>query len=493
MGINTKILKQLISEWQGSRSLYNMKAGERYYNAKHDILKKKLNEYTIFDLQTNMQVKKINENKSNEKIAHPFHQKHVNQKVRYCCSKPITIRYNPLKEDKEKEKEIVDKIWNCLGYRFEKNLKNDAKNASNKGRTWIHPEYENGKLVFKRYDAKELIPIYDTECESELKGMIHIYPIQDLSNTEPKTKLYVEYWDSKEVVYYEEQETSDGSVFVEDVTKPRSGCHFTTTVYDATLNNILRVEKHSWDKVPFIEVENNEERTTDLEPIKNLIDAYDLIDSNFVNTVEDLKEIIWLVNGYGAEDLLSYIEAIKVNGVARTNDANGKIEAKTIEIPYEARKTLLEMLRSLIYEFGNAVDTNNKELIGKAPSGVSLEFLYSDLDQKADDLISGLKVAIYEMIEYVLKDLEFQGQLSNIDAFDFSIEFNKTKIFNEIEKVNTINNDTTMSLKSKLEKHPWIDDVQAELEQLKKEKAEAIKQQKEIFGTNGYNSELGDE
>ena len=482
--INTKILKELITEFQTSVTLKNMRNGQSYYEAKHDILKKKLNEYTIYDQVNKQQVKKINENKSNEKVPHPFHQKQVNQKVSYCCSKPITLKYN-----KKTDKNITDVVWNVLGFKFEKLLKNRAKEASNKGRAWIHPNYKDGKLVFEKYRAEECIPIFDTETQSYLVGFIHFYTIQDLSGDEVKEKIYVEYWDEKEVTYYEEYETEKGTVFIEDVTRPALGCHWTTTIYDATLNNVLRVERHSWGRVPFIAIENNEECTTDLENIKPLIDAYDLINSNFVNTVEDLKEIIWLVNGYGAEDLLAYIEAIKVNGVARTNDTTGKIDAKTIPIPYEARKTLLDMLRSLIYEFGRAVDTANRDLIGQAPSGVSLEFLYSDLDQKADDLIVGLKTAIYEILWYVLEDLKQQGKMDRaINEFDFSIEFNKTRIFNEIEKVNALSNDNVMSIKSKLEKHPWVDDVDIEYERIQEEKMENLKQQQEYLNLGNFNT-----
>ncbi len=225
---------------------------------------------------------------------------------------------------------------------------------------------------------------------------------------------------------------------------------------------------------------------TDLEPIKPLIDAYDLIDSGFVNTIEDLKEIIWLINGYGAEDLLALIENLKVNGVARTNDTAGKIDAKLLPIPYEARQALLKGLKELIYEFGRAVDTSNKDLIGQAPSGVSLEFLYTDLDMKADDSIGGLTSAIYEILWYVLQDLKMQGKIpKEINEFDFKIEFNKSRIFNETEKVNTLNNDNILSTKTKLEKHPYCDDVDIELQRIKDEKKENMKMQSKIFNASG--------
>ena len=172
--------------------------------------------------------------------------------------------------------------------------------------------------------------------------------------------------------------------------------------------------------------------------------------------------------------------------MARTNDTAGKIDAKLLDIPYEARQTLLKGLKELIYEFGRAVDTSNKDLIGQAPSGVSLEFLYTDLDMKADDTIAGLIPAIYEILWYVLQDLKMNNRIpKDINEFDFKIEFNKSRIFNETEKVNTLNSDTILSTRSKLEKHPYCDDVDIELQRIKEEKEENMKMQSQIFNNSG--------
>ena len=489
-----RIIKELITEFNMSEIKKKMLEGERYFRGKNDILKKDLKTYTVFDQITKNKIKITNENKSDEHLPHGFYWKQVNQKKAYICGKPITITYNaPNTNDnenedtiKEAERKITNMVWNTLGPKFEKLIKNRVKEASNKGRAWLHPNYRNGKLVFEKYPSEECIPIYDTETQTYLIGFIHFYTIQDLSGAEPQNRIYVEYWDEKEVNYYIETKINDTTVYLEDVTRPRPLCHWYREVYDNALNNLKRIEKHSWGKVPFIEIENNEEKMTDLEPIKPLIDAYDLINSNYVNTVEDLKEIIWLINGYGAEDLLALIENLKVNGVARTNDTAGKIDARLLDIPYEARQALLKGLKELIYEFGRAVDTSNKDLIGQAPSGVSLEFLYTDLDMKADDTISGLTPAIYEILWYVLEDLKMKGKIpQEINEFDFKIEFNKSRIFNETEKINTLSNDSTLSLRSKLEKHPYCDDVDEELKRIKEEKQEDMKLQSQIFNSSG--------
>ena len=489
-----RIIKELITEFNMSEIKKKMLEGERYFRGKNDILKKDLKTYTVFDQKTKKKLKITNENKSDEHLPHGFYWKQVNQKKAYICGKPITITYNAPNtndnENKDKiknaERKITNMVWDTLGPNFEKLIKNRVKEASNKGRAWLHPNYKDGKLVFEKYPSEECIPIYDTETQTYLIGFIHFYTIQDLSGTEPQNRIYVEYWDDKEVKYYIETKVNDTTVYLEDVTRPRPMCHWFREVYDNALNNLKRVERHSWGKVPFVEIENNEEKMTDLEPIKPLIDAYDLINSNYVNTVEDLKEIIWLINGYGAEDLLALIENLKVNGVARTNDTAGKIDAKLLDIPYEARQALLKGLKELIYEFGRAVDTSNKDLIGQAPSGVSLEFLYTDLDMKADDTIAGLTPAIHEILWYVLQDLKMQGKIPlEVNEFDFKIEFNKSRIFNETEKINTLSNDTTLSLRSKLEKHPYCDDVDEELKRIKEEKQESMKLQSQIFNSSG--------
>ena len=202
-----------------------------------------------------------------------------------------------------------------------------------------------------------------------------------------------------------------------------------------------------------------------------------------------------MISGYGAEDLLALIENLRVNGIARTNDTAGKIDAKLLDIPYEAREAILKRLKELIYEFGRAVDTTNKDLIGQAPSGVSLEFLYSDLDMKADETIVSLKSAIYEMLWYVLQDLKRKGMVNEeINEFDFKINFNKNRIFNEVEKVQALSNDQVLSTKTKLELNPWVDDPDVEMQRLKEEKEENLKQQQAIFANaGGFNNNEDEE
>ena len=162
MAIESRIIKELITQFNMSEVKRKMLEGERYFRDKNDILKKDLKSYTVFDQKTDNKKKITNENKSDEHIPHGFYWKQVNQKKTYVCGKPITITYNaPIKEEKEKdtknaEKKITNMVWNVLGVNFEKLIKNRLKEASNKGRAWLHPNYRNGKLVFEKYPQKNV-------------------------------------------------------------------------------------------------------------------------------------------------------------------------------------------------------------------------------------------------------------------------------------------------------------------------------------------------
>lgn len=69
--------------------------------------------------------------------------------------------------------------------------------------------------------------------------------------------------------------------------------------------------------------------------------------------------------------------------------------------------------------------------------------------------------------------------------FDFKFTFNKSRIFNTAEQIQTLNNDDTISTRTKLENHPYIDDVEQELQRLKDEKEEDMKMQSQIFNNSG--------
>ena len=56
-------------------------------------------------------------------------------------------------------------------------------------------------------------------------------------------------------------------------------------------------DRHGWGRVPFIPLRNNEKELTDLQLVKGLIDAYDLVSSEGTNNLLDLVDLYWVIQG----------------------------------------------------------------------------------------------------------------------------------------------------------------------------------------------------
>lgn len=72
----------------------------------------------------------------------------------------------------------------------------------------------------------------------------------------------------------------------------------------------LRVP-NCWGRVPFLLLKNNRNSTTDLEHIKGLIDAYDLISSKGTNNFLDLVELYWVIYGYGGDEASTIMKSYR--------------------------------------------------------------------------------------------------------------------------------------------------------------------------------------
>jgi uncharacterized Fe-S cluster protein YjdI len=66
--------------------------------------------------------------------------------------------------------------------------------------------------------------------------------------------------------------------------------------------------------------------------------------------------------------------------------------------------------------------------------------------------------------------------MGDFEGEDVDIIFNRDILISESEVIDNINKSQDLSLETRLAQHPWIEDVEAELERIKKEKDEAVEQ-----------------
>lgn len=467
--IESKDLKTLIENDNYSPQKRKMLEGERYYIGEHDILRKDFTCSKIAEPDEKGQEEITefkNPNRSNHHNINAFHGVLVNQKVSYLAGKEPTISVKDAENNPElKAYESI--LADFADDTFNEVMQDLVTGASNKGCEYLHIYYdEKGNLHYCVVSATQCIPIYSEDDPEKLDQLIRYYSKKEIENGEYCLKNKVEHWTKNSVTYYEEKEGK----FISTMSCP----HWFTAFY---MNGVLtKQEPHTWGRVPFILLKNNAKMTTDLEYIKGLIDAYDLVSSEGTNNLLDYIDLYWVIKGHCGESAKAIADKLRINRAVNVEGLDaGSVEAKQVELPITGRLEFLKMLRRDIFHFGMGVDTDSDKF-GNAPSGVSLKFQYTLLDLKAQAMAAKLRKVIKELLWFFTEDYNRKNHTS-YDSSLIQVTLNKTMITNDMELVTMIQNSKgIVSDKTLLGMHPFVSDVNAELEELEtqeqKEQAE---------------------
>lgn len=484
---NSEILRELIQEDIRSDQKRKMEEGERYYQGKHDILSRDFTVAQISETATEWEEdgKEVerefirpfrNPNRSNHHTVNAFHQILIDQKVSYLVGREPTISVSGQEEYNTLLAKWADENFNII-------LQDLIVGAGNHGFEAIHFTYlPTGELTYCIIPGTEIIPVYDTVHEKELVELIRYYSVKVSMDGETKLQKRVEWWTKTDVTYYVED--AEDSFSLDFSVNPNPSPHIWVF---SSLHGQKKVP-HSWGRVPFVLLKNNRHATTDLESIKGLIDAYDLISSEGVNNLLDLVQLYWVIAGYGGETAGAIAKKLQINKAVNVSDSSGKIEAKQIEIPMESRLAYLKMLRRDIFHFGMGVDVDS-ETFGTAPSGVSLKFRYELLNLKAGKMEARLKKAIKDFFWFFTDDYNRHNK-TNFDSNEIQVVLNKNVILNDMETVDMIlKSSGIVSNQTLLGHHPFVEDVNEELREVERQE----KKKEAYFDSYRLTKKTGDE
>lgn len=450
-----QIMEIEIGEWRLSDKLKWMKIGERYYRVKSDILDR---HRTAIGASG---AKEIVGNLANNKLLNAFIRKLVDQKVGYLLGKPLTIQ-----TAKSAYYDLLDSFFDKDMMR---RIQSTGKEAVNKGIAWWFVYYDDaGQLSFKKMRSEEIIPIWADEAHTVLDAVIRNYEVIVYEGLQRKTVRKVEWWDTNGVRRY----VYDGTGLTPDVEAGDVSMHF------KVVKNGKETDAN-WERVPFIFWKYNEEEQPLVEIIKSLIDDYDRNKSDNSNNLEDLPESIYKVRNYSGTDPAEFRKNL---ALYRTGfvDGDGDIDTLQLAINVEAYRTHMEQARKDIYEFGRGVDTQAANF-GSAPSGIALKFLYSDLDLDASLMETEFQASLERLLWFI------NTHLYNTTQADYSEEtvefiFNRDMPIDEAAIIQGIKDSVgILSDETLVAQHPYVRDVQAEMDRKEKEKEKAAEQ----FGTYG--------
>ncbi len=330
----------------------------------------------------------------------------------------------------------------------------DTQNALNMaiyGRAYEYIYVKEGlnELDSASLDVENTFIVYDDSIERRPLFAVYYYEVKD---------------DSKDTKTYQAE------VFTQNL-------HYHIILSDSSGSYVKKndVEPHHLGQIPIIEYKNNNFAIGDYEQQISLIDAYNSLMGNRVNDKEQAIESILVL--YGAQLGDTPEETHKAMSILN--------EEGLLELPMDSKadflKNLLdegatEILRKAlkedIYTFSHVPNLTDEKFAGNS-SGVAMEYKLLGLEMITKVKESNYKRGLRQRISIFAKYLGLQ-QIA-LDANLIVPQFSRGLPKNLLELSQVINNlEGKVTLRQLISLLPFVEDPDAELEELEEEKEKNV-------------------
>lgn len=401
--LRTDEILNLIENDLASTAKGEARKSNDYYEGRHDI-----KDYNLYYFDEESQTFKQDKSRSNIKISHPFFTELVDQQVQYMLSKKADFVKSDIPE-------LQAKLDECFGEDFISELYETVVDTVVKGKGYLYAyRNEDDKISFQSADSMGIIECDARDTTDGNEYIIYYY--NDYLKAKEKTILRVQVWDNKQVTYYRQNEK--GKLIFDESKKLNPRPH---VIYKHEDDEEYRFYDE-FGFIPFFRLDNNRNQTSNLAPIKDLIDDYDLMSCGLSNNLQDANEYLVVVKGFQGDNMENLINNVKVKkhiGV----DAGGDIDFRTVSIPYEARRAKLELDEVNIYRFG--MGFNSAQVGDGNVTNVVIKSRYALLDLKCNKLEIRLKKLLRKIVGIVLDEINEKDETAYRQKdvyFDFERE-----------------------------------------------------------------------
>lgn len=447
-----------ISEWQRSEKRKWQVKGQKYYEGEQEILKAKRT--VIGEDGTPVVV----ENLPNNRVVDNQYAKMVDQKANYLLGKPMSVDC--------KSKNRADMVQRYLTPKFHRMMKRVAECALNSGVCWVCPYYDHqGSLQLKRIPGYQVLPFWADEEETILDCAVRVYPQEVWDNTgtkrvEERVEIYKPDGVYRYLLKSSRLETDPDILSYEPYFMEGE-------------------QAYSWGKVPLIPFRYNAEEIPLIQRVKSLQDAINRMESTFLNNMEeDPRNTILVITNYDGENLGEFRRNLAQLGAVKVRD-DGGVTTLTIEVNAENYKAVLELLKKALIENARGYDAKDDRLSGN-PNQLNIMSMYSDIDLDANGMETEFQAGMQEILWFW--DATAGGQ--DLSGEPVTFIFDRDVLMNESETIENCQKSTgIISNETIVSQHPWVKDPKQELERLKKEKEESVK---EVYGQAFSNTQTGE-
>ena len=363
------------------------KVGQRYYESDHDI-----RDFRIFFVDAEGEIKE-DKYRTNIKISHPFFTELVDQEVQYMLSGKDGF----VKSDTPELQTELDAYFN-ENEDFMSELYEVLTGCVSKGFEYMYA-YKNaeGKTAFQCADSLGVVEVRAKETDDGCEYVIYCYV--DKIGKDNKQIKRIQVMDSKQTYFYVQED--DGKIIKDESVAVNPRPH---VLYQKDGDDGYYYEDFGF--IPFFRLDNCKKQFSGLKPIKHLIDDYDLMACGLSNNIQDTNESLYVVKGFDGDnldELMMNIKAKKHIGV----DESGGVEIHTVDIPYEARQTKLDLDEKNIYRFG--MGFNSAQLGDGNITNIVIKSRYALLDLKCNKLEIRLKQFMRKLLKVVLAEINDQN------------------------------------------------------------------------------------
>jgi SPP1 family phage portal protein len=382
--LTTAEIKQFIEEDITSEKKRLASKGAKYYEGEHDIKSFRLFYY-------NSDGKLVEDKtRSNIKIPHPFFTELVDQAVQYVLS----VKDGFIKSDVPELQAELDAYFND-NEDFTAELSEILTDCQSKGFGFMYAyKNEEGKTAFQCADSIGVVEVRDKDTDSNTAHVIYWY-IDRIEKGQKKIKR-IQVWDAEQVEFF--VQTDNGEIERDASVEINPRPH---TLYKADGKDTIYFKGFGF--IPFFRLDNNKRQFSSLKTVKDLIDDYDLMASSLSNNLVDFDTPIHVVKGFQGDNLDELQQNLKTKKIIGVED-NGGVEVHTVDVPYQARLTKLELDEKNIYRFGMGLNTSGLKDTA-ATTNIAIKAAYSLLDLKCSKLKIRLKQFLRKLIKVVLEEV----------------------------------------------------------------------------------------
>ncbi len=402
-------IKLFIAEDDASFRKRQARQGERYYEADHDIKRCRMFYYNadgqlVEDTQ-----------RANVKIPHPFFTELTDQATQYILSgdEPFV-----LSDDSDLQEELDKRFNNNDVFRAE--LSDLITDCQEKGFAYMYALMDvNGHIRFTCADAIGVIEVEGRFTDDRKDHVIYWY-IDRIDKDGHKIKK-IQDWDDTQTYYYVQDDEGGILEDPDHALNPRPHIVYTEDG---------KKWGESFGFVPFFRLDNNKKQWSNLKPIKELIDDYDMMASSLSNNLIDFDHPLYVVKGFQGHDLDELQQNLKTKKMIGTSP-DGGVDVKTVDVPYEARKTKMELDEKNIYRFGFGLDLSGLKDTS-ATTNIAIKAAYSLLDLRCNRLETQLKRFLRHIVDVVIDEIN-KEQETDYQSDSVSFQFKHEVMSNASE------------------------------------------------------------